>query len=426
MKNEGILTMSFTIYDTLAKQKLPFQPIDPPNVRMYNCGPTVYSYAHIGNLRAYVFADLLRRWLEVSGYTVNQVMNITDVDDKTIRDSQESGLDLEKFTSGYIDAFFEDLQKMNILKAHTYPRATMHIEEMVSMIWSLLGKGFAYKTEDGSIYFRVSAFPEYGLLSGKNIADLRVGDRVSNDEYESKDDVRDFALWKAWTPEDGDVYWETALGKGRPGWHIECSAMSMKYLGNHFDIHTGGVDNIFPHHENEIAQSRCSTGEGFAEHWMHCEYLLVDGKKMSKSLGNFYTLRDLVDKGFTPRSIRYVLASTHYRSQLNFTFESVQAADHALERIDDFRESWDRFPDGDPVPETEEVIRKADEAFTAAMNDDLNVSRANAALFNLIREINSLASESKTTVGNTTALLDFWKKAERTLGYVFPLNQVPK
>ena len=287
------------LFNTLTRRKEPFTPLEIGKVKMYTCGPTVYDYAHIGNFRAFLFEDLLKRWLLLQGFKVTHVMNLTDVDDKTIRGSQKQGLPLRQFTDFYIKAFFEDIKTLNILAADVYPRATDRIPEMVALIKTLMDKGYAYRGEDGSIYYCISKFPDYGKLSKLKTAELKAGARVSQDEY-AKEEAQDFALWKAWTPEDGDVFWETELGKGRPGWHIECSAMSMKYLGETFDIHCGGVDNIFPHHENEIAQSEAASGKKFVNYWLHNEHLQVEGKKMSKSLGNYYTLRDLLAKQCDP------------------------------------------------------------------------------------------------------------------------------
>ncbi len=415
--------MDFIIYDTYKRKKIPFDTIEPNEVKMYNCGPTVHDFAHIGNFRANCFADIIRRWLEVNGYTVHQVMNITDIDDKTIRKSREQGVSLQDYTKVYIEAFFEDLATLGIQQAEVYPYATHTIDEMVILIEKLLDGGYAYKAEDGSIYFKVSSFPEYGNLSGKRLEDLRVGERVTSDEYESKDDVRDFALWKAWDEADGDVFWETSLGKGRPGWHIECSAMSLKYLGEEFDLHTGGVDNIFPHHENEIAQSKCALGSRFAHHWMHVEYLIVEGQKMSKSLGNFFTLRDLLNKGYSAREIRYVLIGTHYRSQLNFSTNSLAAARASLERIDEFHESWKSYPEGTTIStDFRDIADRCSREFDTAMNDDLNVSKALAAVFILIREINSLANEGKMNSATRMELEEVWNRWQHTLGILKPFD----
>src|SRR4030065_1580791 len=319
-------------FNTFTRQKEIFNPINPNEVRMYTCGPTVYDYAHIGNFRAFLFEDLLKRWLKHRGFKVTHVMNLTDVDDKTILGSKKQQIPLRQYTEFYAKAFFEDAKALNIEPADQYPRATEHIPEMTTLIKQLLCKGYAYKGEDDSIYYAISKFKEYGKLSKIRVQDLKKGVRVKTDEY-AKEEAQDFALWKAWTAEDGDVFWETELGKGRPGWHIECSPMSMKYLGETFDIHFGGVDNIFLHHVNEIAQSQAATGKKFVNYWLHSAHLLVEGMKMAKRLGNFYTLRDLLNKGWNPVVIRYLLISTHYRQQLNFTIEGLEASKNAPQKL---------------------------------------------------------------------------------------------
>jgi cysteinyl-tRNA synthetase len=377
------------IFNTLTRQKDMFTPIEQGEVKLYTCGPTVYDYAHIGNFRAFLFEDLLKRWLKYRGFKVTHVMNLTDVDDKTIKGSQAKHVPLREYTDFYVKAFFEDISKLNIEPADQYPRATDTIPEMVSIIKTLLKKGVAYRGEDGSIYYAVSKFPDYGKLSHLKVGELKAGARVSQDEY-AKEEAQDFALWKAWTPEDGDAYWETELGKGRPGWHIECSAMSMKFLGETFDIHCGGIDNMFPHHENEIAQSEAATGKTFVNYWMHNEHLQVEGKKMSKRLGNFYTLRDLLGKGYDPIVIRYLLLSTNYRQQFNFTFEGLDAAKGAIERL---RNLARRLHDTEGKPSEGKVamqIERVKKCFGDAMDDDLNISVALAALFDFVREINNL------------------------------------
>lgn len=377
------------LFNTLTRQKELFKPIEVGKVGMYTCGPTVYDYAHIGNFRAFIFEDLLKRWLEHRGYAVKHVMNLTDVDDKTIRGSQKQGKSLHEYTDFYSNAFFEDIKALNIAPATIYPRATDHIPQMVALIKRLLEKGIAYRGEDGSIYFAISKFPDYGKLSHIRVQELKAGARVSQDEY-AKEEAQDFALWKAWTPEDGDVFWETELGKGRPGWHIECSAMSTKYLGETFDIHCGGVDNMFPHHENEIAQSEAATGKRFVHVWLHNEHLLVEGKKMAKRLGNFYTLRDLLAKGLDPLAIRYLLLSTHYRQQFNFTFEALDAAKSAIERLVNLqRRLKDANGKGDPKC-VDELIERVHKCFGDAMDDDLNISVALASLFDFVRDANNL------------------------------------
>lgn len=375
-------------FNTLTRKNEAFKPIKKKEARMYTCGPTTYNYPHIGNYRAYLFEDVLRRYLKYKGDKVIQVMNITDVDDKTIRDSIKEGVSLKEFTSIYEKAFFEDLEALNIERAEFYPKATEHIKEMVEIIRGLLKKGVAYKSEDNSIYYDISKFKNYGKLAHIKVEKLKEGARVKKDEYE-KEEARDFALWKAWDKNDGNVFWETEIGKGRPGWHIECSAMSMKYLGEHFDIHTGGIDNIFPHHENEIAQSEAFTGRKFVNYWLHCEHLLVDGKKMSKSLGNFYTLRDVLKKGYDPSSVRYLLISVHYRQPLNFTFKALDSASAAVERLNEFVRNL-RYAKGEERKEVALICKKARQEFEKAMDDDLSMSNALAAVFDFIRDINRL------------------------------------
>jgi cysteinyl-tRNA synthetase len=376
-------------FNTLTRRKEKFTPLEPGKVRMYTCGPTVWDYAHIGNFRAFLFEDLLKRWLEYRGFKVTHVMNITDVDDKTIKSSQKQQIPLQQYTEHYTQAFFEDIKALNLKPADYYPKATQHIPEMTALIKKLIANGYAYKSEDGSIYYSIAKFKNYGKLSHIKIAQLKTTARVKTDEYE-KEEAQDFALWKTWTPEDGDVLWETPLGKGRPGWHIECSAMSMKYLGETFDIHCGGVDNMFPHHENEIAQSEAATGKKFVNYWLHNEHLLVEGRKMAKKFGNFYTLRDLLGKGYDPIAIRFLLLSTHYRAQFNFTFEGLDAAGAAVERLRNFVR---RLQDADGAGSDGRIAaltRDVQAGFGEAMDDDLNVSVALAALFDFVREVNAL------------------------------------
>jgi len=399
--------MATLFYNTLTRRKEAFRPLEEGVVKLYTCGPTVYNFAHIGNFRAYIFEDLLRRYLKFKSYRVIQVMNITDVDDKIIRAANELGKSIQEFTAPYRQAFFEDLDALGIERAEYYPEATQHIPEMVKLIQMLLDKGIAYQTEDGSVYFKVAEFPNYGQLANLNVAAMQCGVRIQNDEYE-KEEIRDFALWKGWKPEDGSVFWETALGKGRPGWHIECSAMSMKYLGNHFDLHTGGVDNIFPHHENEIAQSEAATGEKFVNYWLHCEHLMVEGDKMSKSAGNFYRLRELLERGIDAATIRYVLLTTHYRQKLNFTFEKVDAAAKAITRLRDFKKSLSGdFKEGQP--QLQAITTKYLAEFESALDDDLNISGAVAAVFSLMHEVNTFRLQQelgKQDAGNVLLFLD--------------------
>ncbi|MDR0460342.1 MAG: cysteine--tRNA ligase [Nitrososphaerota archaeon] len=407
----------FYIFNTLTRQKEVFTPINQGEVKMYTCGPTVYDYAHIGNFRAFLFEDLLKRWLQYCGFKVTHVMNLTDVDDKTIRGSQAKGVALRQYTGFFVKAFFEDIAKLNIEPADVYPCATDHVPEMVSIIKILQVKGFAYCGEDGSIYYAVSKFPKYGKLSHIKVGELKAGARVSQDEY-TKDDAQDFALWKAYTPEDGDAFWETDLGKGRPGWHIECSAMSMRYLGETFDIHCGGIDNMFPHHENEIAQSEAASGKVFVNYWLHNEHLQVEGKKMSKRFGNFYTLRDLLERGYDPIAIRYLLLSTHYRQQFNFTFEGLNAAKSAIERLKNFRrrlqDAHGRGSEGKVVMQ----IQHAKQCFEEAINDDLNISTALAALFDFVREINNLLDANAVSKEEANQTIEILMQFNSVLGII--------
>ena len=403
-------------FNTLGRTLQEFTPIQPGKVRMYTCGPTVYNYAHIGNFRAYLFEDLLRRTLEYFGNQVTQVMNLTDVDDKTIRDSKAAGLKLEDFTRKYKDAFFEDLKTLRIEPAEHYPEATTHIPEMQRMIDILFKKGIAYQSEDGSVYFSIDKFPEYGKLARIDREQQRAGVRINSDEYE-KDSVADFALWKAWSETDGDVKWPSPWGDGRPGWHLECSAMSMKYLGKTFDIHTGGVDNMFPHHEDEIAQSEAANGCKFVNYWLHCEHLTVDNKKMSKSLGNFYTLRDLLAKGYTGAEVRWALIGTHYRSKLNFSFGLLDQARNTLRKFGDFFGRLRELPPGNAGKEAAaELTAKADQAFSEGIGNDLGIAEALAAVFTLERNVNSALSKQEFQREAGEIILEQFRKFNRVLG----------
>ncbi len=409
--------MALTFRNTFTRQKEEFQPIESGKVRMYTCGPTVYKFAHIGNFRAYMFEDLLRRYLKYKGYDVYQVMNITDIDDKTIRDSQAQGIALKDFTAPNIKAFFDDLDALGIERAEKYPAATDHIPEMVELVKALIEKGHAYEV-DGNYYFKISSFPDYGKLANLDMDGLKAGARIAADEYE-KDSVSDFALWKAWDESDGNVYWETEIGKGRPGWHIECSAMSMKYLGKRFDIHTGGVDNMFPHHENEIAQSEAATGEKFVNYWMHCGYLIVDGRKMSKSMGNFFTLRDILEKGYSGVVVRYLLIASHYRQQLDFTFKGLDSARGALERYNDFIANLAEYPGGTSDGSADGVIEKAQKGFEEALDDDLNISGALGAVFDFIRDINRLKAENTLSAPERDKALEVIRRFDSVLNFTF-------
>jgi len=394
---------------------MPFQSIKPGKVGMYTCGPTVYNFAHIGNFRAYTFEDILRRTLEYFGYEVRQVMNLTDVDDKTIRDSKAAKLPLREFTAKYKQAFFEDIKTLNIEPAEVYPAATDHIKQMIALIQILMDKGIAYQAEDKCIYFSIAKFPDYGKLARIDRENQRAGVRINTDEY-AKDAVADFALWKAWDEADGDVFWESPWGKGRPGWHIECSAMSSEYLGSSFDIHTGGVDNMFPHHEDEIAQSEAATGKKWVNYWLHCEHLMLDGEKMSKSLGNFYTLRDLQAKGWSGREIRWVLVGAHYRKKLNFTFDALAQARETLNKFGELFDRMRGITSAGDGSEILSVIAERKEQFKNAMADDLNTAAALAALFELSRTANKLADEGTLSQTGAQAVLAAFRDFDRVLG----------
>ncbi len=401
-------------YNTMSRKKEAFKPIEKGKIRMYSCGLTVYDYAHIGNLRAYIFADLLRRWLEYRGFNVRHVMNFTDVDDKTISGMRREGITLKEYTKRYIDAFLDDLKILNIRKAHIMPKATEHIEEMVRLVVLLMKKNYGYEGSDGSIYYDISKSKKYGKLSKMKIEGLKAGARVKVDEY-GKEQASDFALWKAWSPDDGNVFWETELGRGRPGWSIECSAMSMKYLGERLDIHTGGVDNIFPHHENEIAQSEAITGKKFVNYWMHNEHLLIKGERMGKSLKNYYTLPDLLRMGYDPMVIRYSLMSTHYRKQLHFTLDTLAADKRALRRLYDFLERIEEIKGGVRA-EIEELLRETKDKFETAMDDDLDIARALATVFNLVKEVNTLIDEEKLDTSEAKQVNSLMMNFDKVLG----------
>ena len=394
--------MALRLFNTMSARVEEFRPIQPTEVRMYACGPTVYDYGHIGNFRTFIAVDLLQRFLRQSGYHVHYAMNITDVDDKIIRNSARDGVSVKQYTAKYEKAFLEDAAMLNIQQPG-FVRATDYIPEMAEFIAQLEKKGLAYRTEDGSYYFRIAKFPAYGKLSRKDFAGMEDGARVDVDEYE-KDNARDFALWKA--PKPGEASWDTPIGPGRPGWHIECSVMSMEELGETFDLHAGGEDLIFPHHENEIAQSESLTGKTFANFWFHARFLLVEGEKMSKSLGNFFTPRDLVLKGHKPSSIRYLLTSVSYRNQLNFTFDGLRQAATSVDRLRNFRLrlTSGQFPDG-----TNEAMatlaRETRERMKAALEDDLNAAQAQAAIFEMVRAANAAFDAGEVRKGDVSALL---------------------
>ena len=373
------------LHNTLGGKIEPFVPQKVGEVRMYSCGPTVYDYAHIGNYRTFVFQDILRRFLKSRGFKMTQVMNLTDVDDRIIANAAAAGVGIREYTEKFAQAFFDDCKTLSLEAPEHWTRATDNIDSMVRLIEQLREKSFTYESE-GSIYYRISKFPDYGKLSNIDVAGIQAGARVDVDRYE-KESARDFALWKA--PKEGEHFWETSIGRGRPGWHIECSAMAMKYLGETLDIHTGGIDLAFPHHENEIAQSEGATGKHFVKYWLHAEHLLVEGEKMSKSLGNFFTLRDLFAKGYKPSALRFALASVPYRRQLNFTFDGLQQASSSVERLRNFadRLAQGKFPAGAQKSMAKRIAEAAEE-FDAGLSDDLNTARALGAVFEFVREAN--------------------------------------
>jgi cysteinyl-tRNA synthetase len=406
------------LFNTETRQKEPIHPLGD-KIKMYTCGPTVYDFAHIGNFRTYVVEDVLRRAIQYFGMAIEQAMNLTDIDDKTIRGAIEKNIPLLAYTKPFKEAFFEDLQALNIQRVEYYPAASDHIGDMIRMIEKLMQTGHAYQAKSGSIYFSIAQFAQYGRLTQLNLDELKVnasGDN-ENDEYD-KDNVSDFVLWKAFDPaRDGQIFWESPFGKGRPGWHIECSAMAQKLLGETIDIHCGGVDNMFPHHENEIAQSECCSGKHFVRYWLHVEHLLVDHKKMSPSLGNFYTLRDLLQKGYRPQEVRYLLLSIHYRMQLNFTMAGLDAARSSLKRIEDlvFRLRAIRTDQAATA-----TLENADLKFQAALADDLNLSAVLAALFDLVRDLNTLCDAGKLGKEEARSALELLSQWDQVLA-VLPL-----
>jgi cysteinyl-tRNA synthetase len=410
--------MVLFLYNTLGRKLTKFTPLSGKKVRMYTCGPTVYNYAHIGNFRTFVFEDVLRRYLVYKGYKVTQVKNITDVEDRIIEGIEKTGKSLKELTDFFTDAFMEDLDALNIQRAERYPRATEFIDEMVAAIESLKKKGYAYRADDGSTYFSIKKFPRYGKLSGIRQAEVKTGTRVAVDHYE-KMGANDFALWKAWDPDDGEVSWETRLGKGRPGWHIECSVMAMKYLGPSFDIHTGGKDLKFPHHENEIAQSEALTGKKFVKVWLHSEFLNIDGEKMSKSLGNFITLRDLLKQGWSARAIRLFLISAHYRDELNLTDSSMGQADATMKKLDQFHERLVQGEKSAPKGKASlsvKPVRSMLRSFDQAMDDDLNTPRALASLFSFQRTVNAQIDSKALSKGDYALITRTLAKVDEVLG----------
>ncbi len=397
-------------FNTLTRTKEEFVPLKPPHVGLYTCGPTVYDFVHIGNLRAFMFDDLLRRWLEYRGFNVTHVMNITDVEDRIINKVRESGKPLKEVTNLYATAFLADLDRLNVKRAHIIPRATEAIPGMIAMIEKLIAGNHAYVSDDKCVYYSIKSFPEYGKLSHRQVGDQSTAvARIKSDDYD-KEEMADFALWKAWDEKDGDVKWDSPWGPGRPGWHIECSAMSIQHLGETFDIHCGGEDLVFPHHEDEIAQSEAATGKPFVRYWLHNAHLLVEGKKMSKRFNNYYALGDLLAKGWSGREVRYVLLSAHYRDPLNFTMDGLQAARSALQRMDEFLLKLDANPAG--------IVPDLQSRFDAAMDDDLNTSAALGALFEFIRE----ANKRTIAASEAAAILATWQRIDQVLGFGMPVK----
>jgi len=406
------------LFNTLGSKLEELRTREPGKVRIYTCGPTVHDRAHIGNFRTFLFEDILRRYLLYKEFDVEHIMNITDVDDKTILKARKQNLSLRNYTETYTQAFFEDRDVLKILPAHHYPRATDHIPEMIEMIRILLEKGYAYQSRD-SIYFRITSFPGYGKLSGIDTSELIDGYRVDSDDY-TKESPKDFVLWKG--RKENEDFWPAPFGEGRPGWHIECSAMSIKYLGYPIDIHAGGVDNIFPHHENEIAQSEAALGQPFVNHWLHSAHLIVEGEKMAKSKGNFFTVRELVEQGHDPLTLRYLLMSVHYRKQLNFGEDTIMQARGSLNRLKDFlyRLKNDSFSEGKSI-EIEALVQRATQSFEESLDDDLNISGALAAVFELIYEVNKLADGKNVFAQDIPAIEAVIRKMDGVLGIaVFP------
>ena len=385
--------MPLQFFNSLKREKETFQPIEKGKVGLYTCGPTVYDYAHIGNFRTFMFEDLLKRWLLHSSYDVKHVMNITDVDDKTIKKAKQMKVSLSGVTDKYTQYFMEDLRWLKMIPADIYPTATESVPKMISMIERLLEKGFAYSEDDGSVYFNISSFPNYGKLTQINISAQRTGDRVMEDEYD-KDAPQDFALWKGWKEDDGEVVWDAPWGRGRPGWHIECSAMSSESLGDHFDIHCGGVDNMFPHHENEIAQSQCATDQPFVNFWLHSEFLMVDGGKMSKSLGNFYRISALKELGFSAENIRYQLLAGHYRSKITFSIDKKHEGDKVVQRLSDF---YTRLQKLNANESSTGSMPEAYSKFRDRMNDDLDSPQALAVFFDWMKTVNGKIDKNVIT-----------------------------
>jgi cysteinyl-tRNA synthetase len=406
--------MTVRLQDTLTGETRPLEPLEDDHVRIYSCGPTVYGPVHIGNFRSFLFVDVLVRYLRYRGYRVTWVMNVTDVDDKIIRGAAAAGIGVEELADTWLARFVADADRLRMTRPDVLPRATRHIPEMVALIQTLLDQGHAYRTDDGSIFFRIASWPSYGRLARLDPEQMRVGERVEADEY-AKDDVRDFALWKG--HRDGEPSWDTAIGPGRPGWHIECSAMSMKHLGESFDIHTGGVDLIFPHHEDEIAQSEAATGKPFVRTWLHCAHLQMSGTKMAKSTGNIARVGEVLDSGVDPRALRYALIAVHYRAALNYAPDSLTAAAAAVDRLDALLASLATYREDRPDdPSLPDALANARAAFDAAMDDDLNVSAALAAVFDLVRDLNRRIDSRALSTADAGRAIDWLRTTDTVLG----------
>lgn len=407
------------IFNTMTRSIEELVPHRDNEINIYTCGPTVYSRIHIGNFKTFLFEDILVRYLRYLGYRVNHVMNITDVDDKTIRSSREQDKHLDEITDPFIELFYKDTKSLHMAPADHFTRATRHIDAMVSLIRKLIDKGYAYKTPDGNIYYSISKFKDYGKLAHLDPSSLMsgAGGRTTSDEYE-KDSISDFALWKTWDKSDGDVFWETSLGKGRPGWHIECSAMSMEYLGETLDIHTGGVDNIFPHHQNEIAQSEGATGKKFCKYWMHSRHLMVDGAKMSKSLGNFYTLDDLKEMGINPEMFRFFVVTNHYQTRLNFTKDAVMASSKGRDSLLEFQRRLSEYDENGSGCSIDETIRTMLDGFQKAMDDDLNTPKAISFVFDFSRDINRMMDEKKIDKTEAEKAISAIKKVNAVFAFL--------
>ena len=413
--------MSIKFYNTLTKQKDEFQPITKGEVKLYTCGPTVYDTAHIGNFRTFLFEDLLKRFLLLKCYKVTHIMNLTDVDDKTILRCNTDNISIHDLTEKYIKLFFKDIQTLKIIPADSYPKATEHVTEMIAMIKKLMDNGYAYNSDDNSIYFNIEKFDRYGKLANLNSIEHKMTQRIATDDY-SKDNPQDFVLWKAWKNEDGKVFWESPWGKGRPGWHIECSAMSNKYLGDNFDIHCGGVDNIFPHHENEIAQSECANNKPFVNYWLHSEHLLVESSKMSKSAGNYYKIPDLIDKGFTPEALRYLLLNGHYRTNINFSVDKKHEALKVVQRINDF---YERLLDLSANCDKTGALPESYNSFEKALDDDLNTPEALAIFFEWLRNTNSQIDEDSLKDKAVVSAVNFVEKFNSVFDLLIEKSAIP-